>query len=224
MMLSPRHANFIDDLQAGAGSTLRVPYFFSLHTHQTMEEILEHPHAWFIEEGEHDIVQSQLFHLLGQKPDFAINATSRTAYHHTVALSIADSIHHRFGIQKYRAMQIHTCLQEAILNAIIHGNLCVESRFDTLQGFEHYFAEIQSKLDQPEYGNRRVMMAAWYQDAQLKFAVSDQGSGFALDGRAMRETLPHGRGIALIRSLSDGVWVGQDGRTLWISFDMKTYA
>lgn len=197
-----------------------IPYFFCLSEHADIGALLKQKNRWFIETGSHDCIQSQLFTLLSKQPSFAINITSKHAYQFRIALAIANNLQQRFCLRHDDIKTLQTCLQEAVLNAIIHGNLEIESTFDSLHSFENYCATIEHKLQILPFRDRRVTIAAWNQSDSLKVAISDQGNGFVLASDMKDAQLPYGRGQMLIQSLASKIWVGEDSRTLWLSFTL----
>ena len=195
-----------------------TPNFFSTSHAHPLRHVLHNPYRYFIESGPHNAVQNSLFHLLAQSPDFAVNISSKTAHNEATALTIAEHLHHRFGIQKYRTMQIHTCIQESLSNAIIHGNLELNSLYKNAKDYDAFYAMVQERVQKPEFGDRRITIAAWHKSLSLRVAVSDQGNGFSIPDYDPNNVSPHGRGLMLIRSLCDDVRVGDDKRTLWMTF------
>jgi DNA-binding response OmpR family regulator len=98
-------------------------------------------------------------------------------------------------------------LTELMVNAIEHGNLgitCEEKgrlcRNDTWQ------AEVQRRLELPEFRSRVARMIVIRRGGRLRFEVHDQGQGFAwrkyLRFDVARADQPNGRGIALARGLA----------------------
>jgi anti-sigma regulatory factor (Ser/Thr protein kinase) len=203
-------------LQISVGNL--TPNFFTPSAERTLQHILKQPYRYFIEAGAHNAVQNSLFQLLAQSPDFAINLTCKTAHNEATALTIAEHLHHRFGIQKYRTLQIHTCIQESLSNAIIHGNLELNSLYKNAKDYDAFYELVQSRMQQPSFSERRITVVAWHNGLSLRVAVSDQGKGFSIPDYDPNNIAPHGRGLMLIRSLCDDVYVGDDRRTLWMMF------
>ncbi len=106
-------------------------------------------------------------------------------------------------------MRIQVALEEALLNAIIHGNLEVSSKLRELEGdvFEQTVSERKVALP---YSSRRVTLEAEYTREAARFTIRDEGPGF--DVNKVRNpteddaiALASGRGILLMRSFMDSI-------------------
>lgn len=98
-------------------------------------------------------------------------------------------------------------LVELMLNAVEHGNLEITREQKTaLQQADAWEAEIQRRLDLPEYRARFATVRVERRADEVDYTITDQGSGF--DWRAHLElnedpgASPNGRGIALARLIS----------------------
>ncbi len=106
-------------------------------------------------------------------------------------------------------LRIGMAINEAVTNAIIHGNLEVDSglKDEDEELFYHLTAERQF---QSPYAERRVRLDAEFTDDRIIVAVTDQGPGFdpnAIDDPCRQENIERlsGRGLLLIRSFMDSV-------------------
>ncbi|HTJ81389.1 MAG TPA: ATP-binding protein, partial [Polyangiaceae bacterium] len=100
-------------------------------------------------------------------------------------------------------------LREAIVNAVIHGNLEVSSELLETGGstFQDLVAERQRTAP---YANRKVVVVARYTADQVTYVVTDEGPGF--DPGSLPDPTdvanlerPSGRGLMLIRMFMDDV-------------------
>jgi len=114
----------------------------------------------------------------------------------------------RFGVtDKNLIYGIRTALEEAISNAMVHGNLEVD-RAVRDEGVTPYLQAIQQRASTPPYRDRRVFVTARIDRQQVEYVVRDQGRGFdpstvpALSGKVAPEATS-GRGLGLIRSYLD---------------------
>jgi anti-sigma regulatory factor (Ser/Thr protein kinase) len=157
--------------------------------------------------------------VLTDAPDFSLSLTTASAYEGNVATLIAEQLNRRFGLQSYKSMNIHTCLQEALINAIVHGNLNIHAQFDSLEKFDEHYALIAERLADEDYRHRRVTISAWNSRRQLRLCISNEGSAFPLAHENAKDLSPHGRGLFLIQSLASKMWVGEDRFSLFMTFD-----
>jgi CheY-like chemotaxis protein len=115
-------------------------------------------------------------------------------------------------------LQVGVALQEAICNALFHGNLEVssdlrqddESKFDAL-------ADERRRLD--PYRSRRIRVQVQLDRDAARFVVSDDGNGFdtaLFDQPPVPEDLHRigGRGLLLIRTFMDQVSLNQGGNQI----------
>jgi CheY-like chemotaxis protein len=116
--------------------------------------------------------------------------------------------------------RVGMALKEALLNALLHGNLALDAgdasglREGWMPGEEP--AVIRARLAQPEFARRRMHVSVSIDADQAVFIVRDQGRGFdtahlptkgdlgALDAES-------GRGIVLMRAFMDDVTYNEAG-------------
>lgn len=122
----------------------------------------------------------------------------------------------QFGIFNDRERtRVGVALEEAFLNAIIHGNLDVSSKLrDADDGsFEKLIA---LRMGQPQYAARRVKVLAKFTRREARFIIRDEGNGFDVS-KLPDPTDPeniaraHGRGVLLIRTFMDRVSYNSKG-------------
>jgi CheY-like chemotaxis protein/anti-sigma regulatory factor (Ser/Thr protein kinase) len=109
-------------------------------------------------------------------------------------------------------------LEEALLNAILHGNLELSS--DLRQdGEEPYYRLADERRGQAPYRDRQVFCSARLSQKEVKVTIRDEGPGFD------PSTLPDpcdpanlervgGRGLLLIRTFMDSVTHNQSGNEI----------
>ncbi len=108
-----------------------------------------------------------------------------------------------------RQLRVGIALEEALSNAIIHGNLEVTSE---LRGVDDdaYAKLITERESQAPYNQRRVKVTASFDRSRALIIIRDQGRGFNKD-KVPDPQLPenmcraHGRGLLLIRTFFDEV-------------------
>jgi anti-sigma regulatory factor (Ser/Thr protein kinase)/CheY-like chemotaxis protein len=110
------------------------------------------------------------------------------------------------------SIRVNMAMEEALLNAIYHGNLEVSSRLrnDPERGDEPYREEIDRRRRTPPYRDRRVQVRATFNPVEARFIITDQGPGF--DPHSLPDPtdpanieLASGRGLLLIRTFMDEV-------------------
>jgi anti-sigma regulatory factor (Ser/Thr protein kinase) len=132
---------------------------------------------------------------------------------------LCAALRRRYGDRDWTAVDI--CLSEAIGNAVIHGNLGIESRLrETAASLEHYDDAIRRRLREPAHAAKRLEATIVpLSGGRIEISVSDRGNGFDLDRwlhDAVSQGAKHGRGLALIRKLAQSIASEDGGRTLVI--------
>lgn len=114
--------------------------------------------------------------------------------------------------------RITMALKEALLNAIDHGNLELNSDIRD-DDYGKYVALGQERKEQAPFNTRRVKMTATVSPDVVRFVIMDQGPGFdpsKLPDPTDPENLlrAHGRGLLLIRSFMDDVKFNDSGNEI----------
>lgn len=107
-------------------------------------------------------------------------------------------------------LQIAMALDEALVNAIVHGNLEVSSELRQTEDGKPYTDLIEKRKTESPYKDRRVKVHLHASCQLVKFVICDEGNGF--DTAALRDpTDPEnleragGRGLLLINAFMDEV-------------------
>lgn len=107
-------------------------------------------------------------------------------------------------------LQIAMAVEEALTNAMHHGNLEVSSKLREGDNDQGYYRAIAQRKELPAFRGRKVRVEAEYSDDHICIQISDQGRGFdpgAVPDPRSKENLSQisGRGLLLIRSFMDQV-------------------
>lgn len=116
-------------------------------------------------------------------------------------------------------VQVATALDEALVNAIIHGNLEVSSKLREIDQGKPYALLIDERSKQAPYNGRKVVVRVRADRERAIFIVRDQGPGF--DPSAIPDpTDPanlekvSGRGLLLINAFMDEVRHNKTGNEI----------
>lgn len=104
-------------------------------------------------------------------------------------------------------LRVAVALEEALVNAIVHGNLEVPSKLRE-RGDDSFERTITERRTQPPFRDRRAKLTATFRPGEATFVVADEGPGFDPTGvpdPTEPENLakPHGRGLLLMRTFMD---------------------
>lgn len=137
----------------------------------------------------------------------------------TPVVSVLEARLGRVGLtDETSRIQVSVALREAIVNAMLHGNLEVSSAQKESDPDAHdRLCEERRKIS--PYRERRVRVTVAEVEGEVKYVVADQGPGFdvstlpdPLDPANLERT--SGRGLFLIRTFMDDVVHTEGGRTV----------
>jgi len=116
-------------------------------------------------------------------------------------------------------LQIGMALDEAISNAMHHGNLEVDSKLRDVDDGNSYYEVIRGRKTQPPFCHRRVKIEAEFSDQHICVQITDDGPGFdpaQIPDPTDEENLlrPCGRGLFLIRAFMDTVAHNKTGNQI----------
>jgi anti-sigma regulatory factor (Ser/Thr protein kinase) len=115
-------------------------------------------------------------------------------------------------------MHVGVALEEALTNAIHHGNLELESELYE-RSPETYAAQLQERRQKPPYRDRHVYVTAKVTRSEARYVIRDEGAGFDksvipdLTGPPMAEQA-RGRGLLLIHTVMDEVSYNDAGNQI----------
>jgi len=119
-------------------------------------------------------------------------------------------------LYKLNARNIGLCLHEALVNAVVHGNLDIPSSLknDAPEQFERLLTE---RAACPKYANRQVAIRGQVTTERLWIEIEDQGNGFSpstLDLSDPTKMIPSGRGLLIIMAFMDHVSWNSSGNCI----------
>lgn len=102
---------------------------------------------------------------------------------------------------------VRFALDEALVNAVVHGNLEIESSIKgaSLEQMLEFNKIVKERGEKEPYASRKVIISRHLTRDSVSFSIEDQGKGF--NWRSLPDTLDemellssHGRGLFLIRA------------------------
>jgi anti-sigma regulatory factor (Ser/Thr protein kinase) len=164
-----------------------------------------------------------------KKQEVAILSTSEAHVHlairsHiTLIEPVVAYLHNRMAqfchAHHLQPVNLDLCLQEALANAIVHGNLAIPSALKE-ESWEQFEALVWEREALPEFADRQVTIRCQLSPQRMTIEVEDQGAGFEMqDSRNMElASLPatedhaalkllsgSGRGLVFIQAFMDQV-------------------
>jgi CheY-like chemotaxis protein len=125
---------------------------------------------------------------------------------------------------------LYSVLTELYSNALEHGVLGLDSKLkSSAGGFARYYQQRAERLTHLDDGFIRVHLQVipTQKGGRLRLQVEDSGPGFEVDTiLALPPVVDelYGRGLALVRELSEAAWWSADGRTACVEFSWGSMA
>ncbi|VAX24783.1 hypothetical protein MNBD_NITROSPINAE02-211 [hydrothermal vent metagenome] len=119
---------------------------------------------------------------------------------------------------------IELALDEALSNAIYHGNMEISSSLKE-DDFEKFGEEAMRRMGEEPYRSRRVVVRYEFNRRGAKFIIKDEGAGFDwkkyLSKADSDGDMVHGRGLMIIRALASKLQFNESGNQVTITFDLE---
>lgn len=154
-----------------------------------------------------------------------VRLTAATAFRADLAHRFCRALAKRLDLEGAVLERVEMATHEALSNALVHGALEIDTRRrESIATYDAYCQLVEDRLKDPAYGARSIDLIARWNGECLEVEVRDSGPGYARaaavgategDGEAARKS---GRGLDLIRDLSDSLRVTDDGRRLTMRF------
>lgn len=180
--------------------------------------MLAEPTAAIIDVGCHDPIGG-----LDRLPSaLLVRVSTAMALRRDIAGPLTAALCRRLPQARVAEAPLRAAMQEAIGNAVMHGNLGMDGGLrncrDGLASFAHM---METKAKDPRLTNRSVTIAAKWNAHALVVTVEDCGAGFDHHSHAARQpgaTAHGGRGLAQIRAACGRVNLLSKGRRISMRF------
>ncbi|CAK0758546.1 serine/threonine-protein kinase RsbW [uncultured Gammaproteobacteria bacterium] len=145
--------------------------------------------------------------------------TTVTANRLTLARDIVEAVGSRREIGSERRDDIELAIHEAISNALVHGNLQVESMKGlTMSALDRFSEDISRRISDPDFANRRLDVSCELDAGGVTVEIADQGAGFIVV--ETDRCGPCGRGLDLISGIAQSCQLLDGGRRIRMRFDL----
>ena len=192
-------------LEKGAAS-----YVAKRRLQQDLLEIVQQ----VLDNSDENRTQSRLMHRMSRN-EFSFVLNNDLSLVHSMVKYLQHTLRCVRLADESDRLRVGIAVEEALLNALYHGNLEVSS--DLKETDPNLFEETarQRSLEEP-YRNRRIFVDALVSRESASFTVRDEGQGFdpsSLPDPCDLENLekPSGRGILLMRSFMDEIIFNERG-------------
>ncbi|BAE51462.1 hypothetical protein amb2658 [Paramagnetospirillum magneticum AMB-1] len=182
-----------------------------------LDDILCPPAAWAI-----DLDSSSPDRGLDRLPArLLVRAATTTTVRHDVVSVVVAALRQRLPRAGMIEDDIRLTLQEAVSNAVMHGNLSLDGRLrGSREGLSKFTQTMQNRLADSRFGHRPVTIALDWNQTHLVIRVEDRGRGFQPPAISLpvEPKACSGRGIGQIRALCERVLFTDRGRRITMRF------
>ena len=150
-----------------------------------------------------------------------VSLTTRLAWTLDTAAQFCEGLVSRGLLPAAVRHDAELSLHEAIINAVLHGNLAMGgSLVDDPSQFDAFCQRLTATLADPDKATRRIDLSAWVADGRLHIRIADQGGGYDPDSirPPVNVEAKSGRGLEIMRVMSSGLVVSDGGRTATLAF------
>lgn len=148
--------------------------------------------------------------------DLCLSVGTVTAYSQPLARALIEGIASRVTLSNRQREGIELAVQEAVGNAVMHGNLMLESFATTAERLVSFSTAIAERLNDRTFAHRRVHLLTRFGGDHLTIEVGDEGTGYQPE--PVRTAGVFGRGLQLIGAFASDVELLDDGRRIRMSF------
>jgi anti-sigma regulatory factor (Ser/Thr protein kinase)/HAMP domain-containing protein len=174
-----------------------------------------------VDESEKSSQMARAFKFVVQK-DSRMEIPSDTSVITCVAFYLAQTA--TSDLLKRRSIEL--ALDEALANAVIHGNLEVPSDLKE-RDFDSFNDLIAKRSAEEPYASRKTRISYSFNRKSAVFAIKDEGAGFDWNKVICKECdteAAHGRGLLLMQALATQISFNGKGDEVTLKFDLETPA
>lgn len=153
--------------------------------------------------------------------------TTKSAYRHPISRAFVEAIESRMALSSELHERIYTATQEAVMNAVLHGNLRIEGGLrNSLEHFPEFHESIERKLALPEIAGGLIRVDALWNSKMLHVVIRDSGDGYdraavpALSETVASSPPGSGRGLSILQEICDRVVLLHGGRAIKLGFQI----
>jgi anti-sigma regulatory factor (Ser/Thr protein kinase) len=151
--------------------------------------------------------------------------TTKSAYRHPISRAFVEAIESRTALSHDLHDRIYTATQEAVMNAVLHGNLRIEGGLrDNLDHFVEFHESIERKLALPEIAGGLIRVDALWNSKMFYVVIRDSGDGYEKEAvPLLSDTIAgtpagSGRGLSILEAICDRVVLLHGGRAIKLGF------
>lgn len=117
--------------------------------------------------------------------------------------------------------RIRISLQEALINAAVHGVLGIPSNFNSTNSYFEFIDTINSKIAEPGISEREIRIEINHNNDLMEISIfTDRNVNYfkRSESNELVQITPHGRGIKIIEEFADEVFFATDHGSITMRF------
>ena len=156
---------------------------------------------------------------LSHDNDLVVALTSKRAFDLPIGQLFTVAILARCDQAGTDQWEMELAVHEAYSNGLIHGNLEIGSELrNDLQVYDAFTRQLESRLNDPAYGGRYILLAAQIDEEIITVTIQDQGKGYEEKQLSDADDRKHGRGLGMIRNATENLVISHGGRRTSLIF------
>lgn len=139
---------------------------------------------------------------------------------------LLDHLHGIWHLEPADRMQISTALEEALVNALHHGNLELDSELRE-EDYDMYYQLAEQRCGMEPYCHRKLFIDVEFDPQNARFVIRDEGKGF--DPHKLPDPTdplnierPYGRGLLLMQTFMNHVEYNETGNQVTLVKQRKS--
>ena len=154
-----------------------------------------------------------------------MDMTTAEALDHGASGAFSSDLAARLGASGIWLENVRDALQEALGNAVMHGNLELDSALrQSMETMKKYGSLMAERMNDPRYASRPITISAAWTDDSVIITVRDVGNGFDVSDSSFDARSAHahsGRGLSMIHELANAVRFEDQGRVIHMTFNRE---
>lgn len=174
-----------------------------------------------ISKGSDPISLKSLRCYFSREDKITVSLLSSTVYEHNIAFMLTEFLYRKLDLDKDKINDIKTAINEATLNAIMHGNLGLNANYNDWDQFSEFYKNLRIEIADNIKSRKRIDYFIDFDNHQLVITIKDQGIGFSTSEAKGSETShPYGRGLKIIKDCVSHFEFSGNGSEITLYFDI----
>jgi len=158
----------------------------------------------------------------GDDRRLSLTLTTKAAYRTPVVKVFVNAMADRTELSEDLHERIYSAAQEALMNAVMHGNLRIDASLrNSVQNLMFVHETIEHLLATPDFADLAIRVEASWSATSLNVTVTDCGDGFVKTSPPTQPAVNEGasgRGLSILAAMCDEFQLNDGGRVATMRF------